>query len=61
MTKTVNQPTGQRASRRETTAERLLRSSAARSYDPEVDIDWAAPLPEGKYYLPEHRVSLYGT
>jgi hypothetical protein len=61
MTETVNKPTGQRASGREKTAERLLRSSAARSYDPEVDIDWAAPLPEDKYYLPEHRVSLYGT
>jgi hypothetical protein len=61
MTETANQPTGQRASRREKVAERLLRSSAARSYDPEVDIDWAAPLPEDKYYLPEHRVSLYGT
>jgi len=61
MTETVKQPTGQRASRREKTAERLLRSSAARSYDPEVDIDWAAPVREDKYYLPEHRVSLYGT
>jgi hypothetical protein len=48
-------------SRREKTAERLLKSSAARSYDPEVDIDWSAPLAEDKHYLPEHRVSLYGT
>lgn len=47
--------------RREKVAERLLRSSAARSYDPEVDIDWSAPLPADKAYLPEHRVSLYGT
>jgi hypothetical protein len=46
---------------REKIAERLLNSSAARSYDPDVDIDWSAPLPEDKYYLPEHRVSLYGT
>ena len=46
---------------REKTADRLLRSSAARSYDPDVDIDWSAPLPADKYYLPEHRVSLYGT
>lgn len=48
-------------SRREKTAERLLKSSAARSYDPDVDIDWSAPLAADKYYLPEHRVSLYGT
>ena len=46
---------------REKTARRLLRSSAARSYDPRVDIDWSAPLAEGKAFLPEHRVSLYGT
>jgi hypothetical protein len=39
----------------------LLNSSAARSYDPDVDIDWSAPMPEDKYFLPEHRVSLYGT
>lgn len=50
-----------RSSLREKTADRLLRSSAARSYDPDVDIDWSAPLPADKYYLPEHRVSLYGT
>jgi para-aminobenzoate N-oxygenase AurF len=46
---------------RERIAERLLNSSASRSYDPDVDIDWSAPIPEDKYYLPEHRVSLYGT
>jgi hypothetical protein len=46
---------------REKTAERLLNSSADKFYDPEVDIDWSAPLAEGKFYLPEHRCSLYGT
>ena len=46
---------------RERTAERLLRSTAARSYDPDLDIDWSAPLAEGKGFLPEHRCSLYGT
>lgn len=50
-----------RGNRREQIAERLLQSSAQRSYDPRVDIDWSAPLPEDKYFLPEHRVSLYGT
>ncbi|GAA1968529.1 diiron oxygenase [Amycolatopsis minnesotensis] len=46
---------------RETTAERLLRSSAKLSYDPEVDVDWDAPLAEGKLFIPERTVSLYGT
>lgn len=46
---------------REKTAERLLKSSASKFYDPEVDIDWDAPLVEGKHYIPEHRCSLYGT
>jgi P-aminobenzoate N-oxygenase AurF len=46
---------------RERTGERLLRSTAALSYDPEVDIDWSAPLVEGKGYMLPHRCSLYGT
>ncbi|MCK2237284.1 MULTISPECIES: diiron oxygenase [unclassified Crossiella] len=46
---------------REKTAERLLNSSAKNSYDPDVDIDWDAPLAEDKFFVPEHRVSLYGT
>nr|WP_042192251.1 diiron oxygenase [Kibdelosporangium sp. MJ126-NF4] len=46
---------------REKTAERLLNSSADKFYDPEVDIDWNAPLKDGMYYVPDHRVSLYGT
>ncbi|GLZ35840.1 membrane protein [Lentzea sp. NBRC 105346] len=46
---------------REKTAERLLKSSADKFYDPEVDIDWAAPLVDGKFFVPEHRISLYGT
>lgn len=46
---------------RERTAERLLRSSAERFYDPDVDIDWDAPWVAGKSWLPEQRVSLYGT
>lgn len=48
-------------SREERVADRLLRSSAARSYDPDVDIDWSAPLVPGKGYILEHRCSLYGT
>jgi hypothetical protein len=46
---------------RERTAERLLNSSARNSYDPDVDIDWAAPLAPDKYFLPAHRCTLYGT
>jgi P-aminobenzoate N-oxygenase AurF len=46
---------------REATAERLLRSSLDHSYEPSIDIDWDAPLLEGGWGLPEHRVSLYGT
>ncbi|RZQ62636.1 AurF N-oxygenase family protein [Amycolatopsis suaedae] len=46
---------------REKTAERLLKSSAGKFYDPEVDIDWEAPLVEGKHFIPEHRSTLYGT
>jgi hypothetical protein len=45
----------------ERVADRLLRSTAARSYDPDVDIDWSAPLLPGKGYVLEHRCSLYGT
>lgn len=46
---------------RQKTAARLLRSSAEKFYDAEVDIDWDAPVQEGKRWLSEHRVSLYGT
>jgi hypothetical protein len=46
---------------REATAERLLRSSLDHSYEPSIDIDWAAPLVEGGWGLPQHRSSLYGT
>ncbi|MDR7302881.1 AurF N-oxygenase family protein [Haloactinomyces albus] len=43
------------------TAARLLKSSAKSSYDPEVDIDWDAPLAESQPYIPVKRSSLYGT
>ncbi len=41
-------------------ADRLLKSSARHNYDPEVDIDWSAPL-QGKWGMPPERLSLYGT
>lgn len=46
---------------REETAQSLLRASAMHSFDPVVDIDWAAPLAADRFYLPPERVSLYGT
>ncbi|WP_436493989.1 AurF N-oxygenase family protein [Actinokineospora sp. HUAS TT18] len=46
---------------REKTAARLLKSSAEKFYDPDVDIDWDAPIPPDLHFHPEHRISLYGT
>jgi len=46
---------------RQKTAQRLLRSTADRAYDGELDIDWDAPLDPDKGWSPEHRLSLYGT
>ncbi|AHH96568.1 AurF N-oxygenase family protein [Kutzneria albida] len=46
---------------RERVAQRLQRSSARNSYDPEVDIDWSAPIPADRYAKPPQRCSLYGT
>ncbi|GEL25517.1 membrane protein [Pseudonocardia sulfidoxydans NBRC 16205] len=50
-----------RVTDREAGADRLLRSSLDHSYEPTIDIDWDAPLVDGAWGLPEHRVSLYGT
>ena len=46
---------------REVVAQRLLGGAIKRSYQPEVDIDWDAPIDPGKYFLPPPVVSLYGT
>ncbi|TAM92294.1 MAG: diiron oxygenase [Jatrophihabitans sp.] len=46
---------------REKTAIRLLNSSSRNSYDPLLDIDWDAEVPDDKAYMPYERVSLYGT
>lgn len=46
---------------REQVADRLLRASAEHSHDPLTEIDWDAPLADALFFLPEHRVSLYGT
>ncbi|MEZ5209758.1 diiron oxygenase [Gordonia sp. (in: high G+C Gram-positive bacteria)] len=55
-------PTGaQIQAARDGVARRLLKGSSSRSYDPVVDIDWAAPFVPGKYFLPPRVMSLYGT
>jgi hypothetical protein len=46
---------------REEFAERLLKGSVKKSYEPVVDIDWDADLDPDKFYLPAKTVSLYGT
>lgn len=46
---------------RQKTAQRLLRSTAERAYNGELDIDWDAALDPEKGWLPEHRQTLYGT
>lgn len=46
---------------RERTALRLLKSSAEHSYDPDVDLDWDAPLPEDKLFHPPEDISIFGT
>ena len=46
---------------REQVAARLLASSAKHSFDPDTELDWDAPLEEGKWFWPPELVSLYGT
>jgi hypothetical protein len=46
---------------RQELATRLLGSSAKKSYDPVVDIDWAAPIPTQLYGLSPEWSTLYGT
>lgn len=53
-----------RAGTAEKMAARLLGSSSRNSYDPDLDIDWDAPVDTDDAtmaYLPFERVSLYGT
>lgn len=53
--------TGRLVGDRQKTAQRLLRSSAERAYNGELDIDWDAPAVPRKYWSPDHRQTLYGT
>jgi hypothetical protein len=62
MTISISRSTeGRTVGDREKTAERLLKATEDRWYDPEIDIDWSAPLEPDKHFMPEHRLSLYGT
>lgn len=53
--------TAPQVSDREETARRLLASSARKSYDPMVEVDWNAPLPTDKFGLTPEWSTLYGT
>ncbi|MGK5632099.1 AurF N-oxygenase family protein [Streptomyces sp. URMC 123] len=46
---------------REQVAERLLEASAKHSFDPDTELDWDAPLEDGKWFWPPELVSLYDT
>ncbi|MFF2850693.1 diiron oxygenase [Streptomyces sp. NPDC058001] len=46
---------------REQVAERLLESSAKHSFDPDKELDWDAPVEDGKWFWPPELVSLYDT
>ncbi|RLU99189.1 hypothetical protein CTZ27_14615 [Streptomyces griseocarneus] len=46
---------------RELVAERLLESSARHSFDPDTELDWDAPLVDGKWFWPPELLSLYDT
>ncbi|MFF2325379.1 MULTISPECIES: diiron oxygenase [unclassified Streptomyces] len=46
---------------REQIAERLLASSAKHSFDPDKELDWDAPIEDGKWFWPPELVSLYDT
>ncbi|MFD7163208.1 AurF N-oxygenase family protein [Streptomyces violascens] len=46
---------------REQVAERLLESSAKHSFDPDKELDWDAPVEDGKWFWPPELLSLYDT
>ncbi|MGW0176719.1 AurF N-oxygenase family protein [Rhodococcus sp. NPDC003322] len=50
-----------RVGNRQETASRLLASAARKSYDPLVEVDWEAPVPEDLYGMTPEWCSLYGT
>ena len=58
---TVSDRSTKRSVDRQELSTRLLRSAAKKSYDPVIDIDWAAPIPDGLYGLSPEWSTLYGT
>src|SRR5947209_2586898 len=46
---------------REKVADRLLKATAERHYDPRTDVDWDQPFEPGKFFLSQKHVSLYDT
>ncbi|WP_079023760.1 AurF N-oxygenase family protein [Streptomyces odonnellii] len=46
---------------REQVAARLLEASARHSFDPDKELDWEAPVEDGKWFWPPELVSLYDT
>lgn len=46
---------------RELVAERLIKASRKRSFDPDVDVDWERPLDPDLFYTQPQLVSLYET
>ena len=56
----ASRPSRKQVGRQELTT-RLLGSAAKKSYDPVVDIDWTAPIPEHLYGLSPEWSTLYGT
>jgi hypothetical protein len=61
MPTTATGPSGRKPVDRQELSSRLLGSAAKKSYDPVVDIDWAAPIPERLYGLSPEWSTLYGT
>ena len=61
MPRTSAGQSGKRPVDREELSSRLLGSAAKKSYDPVIDIDWTAPIPEGLYGLSPEWSTLYGT
>ncbi|MFD4292230.1 diiron oxygenase [Rhodococcus sp. NPDC058505] len=53
--------TAMRVGNRQETASRLLASAARKSFDPLVEIDWDAPIPDDLYGMTPEWCSLYGT
>ena len=41
--------------------DRLLKSTAKQAYEPEVDLDWDAPMVDGLWAMQPERLSLWGT